>query len=134
MKINIKKLAEDLGWKKAEICVGNRILVKYGFNNNPMEFLNLFNGLDVVQSEEKPHWTLFRYKPKENLMIYNRKTDYVYIDYDKIWSVLQNNFELNNDETQELTKRWLVEAYNLRGVTTIRGILIHRSSWLRSTI
>ena len=83
-----------------------------------MEFLNLFNDLDVVQSEEEPDWTLFRYKPKENLMIYDRKTDVVYIDYDKIWLILRVNFGLNYGETKEVTERWLAEVYNLRGVTT----------------
>jgi hypothetical protein len=87
-----------------------------------MEFLNLFNDLDVVQSEEQPDWTLFRHKPKENLMIYYRKNNHVYIDYDKIWSILRDNFGLNYDETQKLTKRWLDEVYNLRGVTTV-GVL-----------
>jgi hypothetical protein len=50
-------------------------------------------------------------------MIYNRKNDYVYINYNEIWSVLVNKFGLNYDETQELTQRWLDEVYNLRGVT-----------------
>ena len=50
-------------------------------------------------------------------MIYDRKNEYVYINYDKIWSVLEDNFGLSYDETEELTKRWLGEVYNLRGVT-----------------
>jgi len=115
---NFKKMVKEDGWELSRIRVGEKNLLKLGFNNDPMEFLNLFNDLNVVQSEEKPHWTLFRYKSKENLMIYNRKTDYVYIDYDKIWSALQNSFDLNYTETQKLTKRWLAEVYNLRGITT----------------
>ena len=115
---NFKKMVKEDGWKLSRIRVGDKHLVKLGFNNDPMEFLNLFNDLDVVQSEEEPDWTLFRYKPKENLMIYDRKNNYVYINYDDIWSVLEDKFGFNYDETQELTQRWLDEVYNLRGVTT----------------
>ena len=82
----------------------------------PMDYLHLFDDLDVVQSEEEPNWTLFRYQPKHNLMIYDRKI--VYINYDEIWSVLGEHFELSYTETQELTKIWLNEVYNLRGITT----------------
>ena len=86
--------------------------------NTPMDFLHLFDDLDVVQSEEEPNWTLFRYKPRQNLMIYNRKNNYVYIDYYDIWSVLEEHFGLKYGEIQELTKMWLGEVYNLRGITT----------------
>jgi hypothetical protein len=50
-------------------------------------------------------------------MVYNRENDYVYINYDEIWSVLGDKFGLNYSEIQDLTKRWLDEVYNLRGVT-----------------
>ena len=82
----------------------------------PMDFLNLFNDLESVQSEERENWTLYRYKKGHNFMIYNRKNGVVYISYSEIWSVLENKFGLNYSETQQLTKRWLDEVYNLRGV------------------
>jgi hypothetical protein len=131
---NFKKMVKEDGWELSRIRVGNKHLVKLGFNNDPMEFLNLFNDLDVVQCEEIASWTLFRYKPKENLMVYDRKNDHVFIDYDKIWSILRNNFGLNHGETQKLTKRWLAEVYNLRGVTTPAVYFGLKESWLRSTI
>ena len=86
--------------------------------NSPMEFLHLFDDLNIVQSEEYENLTLFRYKPKHNLMVYDRKNEYVYINYDDVWSVLKEQFGLNYDEIQELTKEWLDEVYNLRGITT----------------
>ena len=118
----LKHLIKTDGWKTAETLVGGpEVLVKL-FNNNPMEFLNMYNDLDVVQSEEKPNWTLFRYKKHENLMIHNRKNDLVYIDYYEIWTVLQNNFGLKYTEIQSLTKTWLGEVYNLRGITTLEQL------------
>ena len=85
--------------------------------NSPMEFLHLFNDLDVVQSEEKPDWTLLRYKPKHNLMIHNKKNDNVYINYDEIWKFLEDFFNLKYSEIKELIEEWLFEVYNLRGIT-----------------
>ena len=85
----------------------------------PMDFLNLFNDLDVVQSEENPSFMLCRYKKGHNLMIYDRKNDYVFINYDDIWSFLENKFGLKLTEIKELTEIWLDETYNLRGITPL---------------
>jgi Fe-Mn family superoxide dismutase len=85
----------------------------------PMDFLNLFNDLESVQSEEQEHWTLYRFKKGHNFMVYDRKNDYVYFDYEEIWSVLEDKFELKRTEIKELTKIWLDLVYNLKGVATI---------------
>jgi hypothetical protein len=122
LKQTLKQQVKEFGWKDtAELVGGAENLVKLGFNNDPMEFLHLFDDLDFVQSEEKPNSTLFRYKKYENLIIYDRKNDDVFIDYDRIWSILRNSFGLNYTEIQSLTKTWLGEVYNLRGITT-KGI------------
>ena len=81
-----------------------------------MEFLHLFDDLDVVQSEEEPDFTLFRYKPTHNLMIYDRKNKIVYINYELIWKPLFDT-GLFNPDIEGLTKEWLSSVYNLRGVT-----------------
>jgi hypothetical protein len=73
--------------------------------------------LDIVQSKERPNWTLFRYVKGKNMVVYDKETGYAYVNYDDIWSFLENNFGLNYGETQELIKEWLSEVYNLRGVT-----------------
>jgi hypothetical protein len=83
--------------------------------------------LDVVQSEEEPDWTLFRYEKRNNVMIYNRKNNKVYINYYVIWQFLEKGFDLKYSEIQQLTEEWLSEAYNLRGVTTIHRQFLHRS-------
>ena len=63
------------------------------------------------------------------------KNKYVYISYDDIWSFLREGFGLKYDEIQKLTKDWLGEAYNLRGITTDDGRLrVTGSSWVRHTI
>jgi hypothetical protein len=116
LKQNLKQQVKDFGWKDASKLVGGSVnLAKLGFNNNPMEFLNMFNNLDVVQS---PNSTLFRYEKENNMMVYDRKNNEVYINYGNIWLFLEDGFGLNYYETQELTQEWLSETYNLRGVTT----------------
>jgi hypothetical protein len=100
----------------------------------PMDLLNLFNDLESVQSEEYEDYVLYRYKKGHNIMIYNRKNDYVYINYDEIWSVLGNKFGLNYTDIQKLTERWLDEVYNLRVVTPQCSFGNAETSWMRSTI
>ena len=119
LKQNLIDEIKEIGFNDTVNLVGGiDNLFKILNINTPMDFLHLFDDLDVVQSEEESDWTLFRYKPKQNLMIYNIKNNYVYIDYDDIWSVLEEHFGLNNTEIQELTEMWLGEVYNLRGITT----------------
>ena len=124
LKQSLRQQVKDYGWRDtADMVNGPEELAKLAFNNDPMEFLHMFDDMDVVQSKSKKDWTLYRYEKGHNLMIYDRKNEYVYIDYSDIWSFLEDGFELNDSETEELTKRWVGEAYNLRGVTTYNTIL-----------
>ena len=83
-----------------------------------IDFLHLFDDLDVVQSDEKENFTLFRYKKGDNLMIYDRISEEVYISTYDIWSFLDDKFDLTYSVIQGVTKKWLGEVYNLRGITT----------------
>jgi hypothetical protein len=86
--------------------------------NSPMDFLHLFDDLEQVQSEQRKDLILIRYKPNYNLMIYVTKNETVYIDYDEIWSFLEDKFGLSYEETRAFTKKWLDNVYNFRGITT----------------
>ena len=105
------------GWEKTCQMLGlsGKEFAEMFFNNNPMEFLNIFNDLDIIQDKINPNDTLFRNEKGNNIMIYARKKEIVYISYEDIWEVLKDGFELNNNEARELTERWLSEVYNLRG-------------------
>ena len=118
LKTKIHKFIKNLGIRDTmKIFGGNDRFMKKMDINTPMDFLHLFDDLEAAQSEERPNWTLFRYKPKNNLMVYDRNKDNVYINYDEIWSVLYKSFSLTYSEIEELTERWLSEVYNLSGVT-----------------
>jgi len=118
------------GWQDVDEMVGGfDILYKHAFNNDYNEFLNLYSDLEVVQSEERPNWTLYRFEKGENVMIYNKENDYVYIDNYVIWSFFKDGIGLNYDETQDIMKNWLDEVYNLRGVIP-KNEVIHLQLWL----
>jgi hypothetical protein len=120
LKERLSGLIKSVGFESVTKIVGSLDKTFEIFDiKNPMDFLNLFNDLDVVQSEEQQYWTLYRYKKGHNFMIYNRKNEYIYISFNDIWSVLQRKFGFNYGEIQELTKVWLGEVYNLRGVTPL---------------
>jgi hypothetical protein len=116
-KNSLINLVREDGWQTASKYVGGIENLKRLLRiETPMDFLNIFTDLDVVQSEEKPDWTLFRYKPKHNIMIFDRKNRIVHTDYHNIWSVLEDGFDLNKTEIYELTKEWLSKVYDLRNI------------------
>ena len=123
-KHKLIRLVKEYGSKKGSIAVGgvDNLLMILNIKT-PMGFLHLFDGLDVVQSKDEKDWTLFHYKPKHNLMIYDRKNDIVYINYYEIWSVLEDKFGLNDSEIEQLTKEWLNTTYNLGDNIKIKDTL-----------
>ena len=136
LKEKLKGLINKVGFESTVRVVGSLDKTFEIFDiKEPMDFLNLFNDLESVQSEERENWILYRYKKGHNLMNSNRKNNYVYINYDEIWSVLEDKFRLNDPKTQKLIGRWLDEVYNLRGVTPETNFDIRQGfSWMRSTI
>jgi hypothetical protein len=114
----IDMIKED-GWKSVSGVVGGiDNLKKLVGIESPIDFLNLFNDLDVIHSEENPNLTLFRYEIGNNLMVYDDEFDFVYINYSIIWSFLEKVFGFNYSEIQEVTQEWLSEVYDLKEVTT----------------
>ncbi len=135
LKEKLLGLIKKVGFESVVKIVGSLDnLFKIFDIKEPMDFLNIFNDLESVQSEERQDWTLYCYKKGYNTMVYNRKNGEVYINYYEIWSVLEDKFGLNYGEIQELTQRWLDEVYNLRGITSVIKTWSRASSWMRFTI
>jgi len=101
--------------------------------NGPMEFLKSLPVMDVVESEERPFLTLFRYKKGDNIMVYDRTTKIIFISPD-IWGILENDFGLIYSVIPKIFKKWLDEVYNLRGVTCDITIANLFFGWMRFTI
>jgi hypothetical protein len=93
-------------------------LKELAFNNDPMEFLNIYNDLKSVQSKESSDWVLFSNKKDEKFIFYSVSKNIAYIDYIKIWSILEDEFKLTYIETEDLTQKWLSTTYGLTGVKT----------------
>ena len=121
VKDDLIQSIEEEGWHEtAELVGGNKNLAKLAFNNDPMNFLHMFDDLDVVQSEEEPDWVLYRYDKGNNMMVHYKKNDEVYVNYYEIWQFLGGCFGLDYNEIQEVMKEWLFEVYNLSWVTPKR--------------
>jgi hypothetical protein len=133
LKIELQSMVKDIGWElTSKIVNGPKKLVKLAFNNDPMEFLNLFNDLNVVQSREEFYWSLFRYKKRNNLMIYNRKNNTLYISKKIFSSFLDEGFGLSYSKMEELMRIWLYDTYNLRGDRTFEMMQIF--DWEKSSL
>jgi hypothetical protein len=114
LKQNLKQQVKEFGWKgTAELVNGSENLLELMHINNPMDFLNLYNDLDVFDSEK---FILFGRRENEELITYYKTHKDVYIDYNQIWIVLEEGFGLRYDETQSLIETWLGDIYNLRGI------------------
>ena len=118
MRDDLIQTIKDDGWESAaELVGGDKNLKKLTGIETPMDFLHLFDDLDVVESKKEPNWVLYRYEKGNDMMVHDGKNDKVYVNYYDIWSVLGEGFGLDYNETQEVIKEWLFEVYNLRGVT-----------------
>lgn len=93
-------------------------LAEMFFNNNPMEFLNIFNDLKTAKYTAKPKWTVFKNEKGHVIMIYDREIGMVDIDFSYIWFFLRKGFNLTNNEVRDITEKWLSEIYNIKDVTT----------------
>jgi hypothetical protein len=114
LKQTLKQQVKEFGWKgTAELVNGSENLLELIHINNPMDFLNLYNDLDVFDSEK---FILFGRRENEELITYYKTHKDVYIDYNQIWLVLEEGFGLRYDETQSLIETWLGDIYNLRGI------------------
>ena len=114
----LEKALKQSGTKKTiDILGGWDNFCKIYKIETPMDFLHLFDDLEQVQSEQYRNNTLFRHKKGNNLMVYDRKSKEVYIDYDEIWSFLEDKFDLTFSVAQAVTKKWLDEVYNLSEIT-----------------
>jgi hypothetical protein len=117
LKHSLKDQVKEFGWEKTSELVGDpEVLANLGFNNDPMEFLNLFNDLDVVRSKDHPSiFILLRYEEGKNMFIYDTREDYniVYPSYFDIWLFLKHGFNLEVFDREDIVKEWLGNTYDI---------------------
>lgn len=109
----ITKLIKMEGWEKTGETLGlsPKEFMEQIFDGNPMDFLNIYNDLDVVQSEEKLDYTLFRYEKGDNLMVYSNINKIMGIDVDNILSFLiESGFE---EDAADILIEWLSNTFEI---------------------
>ena len=77
------------------------------------EFLHdQFNGCKIILKDD----SIF-YKKDKVLFEYDKKNQYFWLSYDKIWSIFEDKFNLSYYETQQFIKEWLEVHLDRKGVT-----------------
>jgi hypothetical protein len=103
------------------------------YNIAKKQLTKRFGNLTPVEYDSYPN-RLFYVDEKGNL--YFELTDWhdeVMVDYDTIWSFLEDTFQLEYRQIQQLTKEWIEEYYNLE-VGEIRMLMGKASSrWTNFT-
>jgi len=80
------------------------------------KFLNRFNDLEKVIKDGRVYYVD---KDRKPLFYYRQdsKNEYIYFNYERIWSFFEEFFLMEYKEIQDILKGWLEETYNLRGFT-----------------
>jgi hypothetical protein len=125
IKSKIHEYVKKYGIEKSRQIFGDKVLFTIGFNNNPMEYLYMFKDLEVVPSNQRPHLMLFRYKPGENLIVYDKDEKDVYVDNDNLWSQLEKIFNLNYIEVMDLVETFMNDVYQISDITPYGDDLKH---------
>ena len=77
-----------------------------------------FGGLTKVVKSDK---TFYVDDDGKSLIMYYQysKNGDVYVNYNRIWQLLEPIFGLDYSQTREILTIWLEETYNLRGYTPV---------------
>jgi hypothetical protein len=81
-------------------------------------FKSLLNGLEIAINDNKPNSVFYKKNIKVIFELYQgSKKKYFYCDYDLVWSIFHNKYNLNYDETQAFIKSMVEEHLKLGAVT-----------------
>ena len=118
----IRLTVEKLGLPQAREIFGDE-LIKQGYIDNPLSFLDQFNNLKPVEKNGEIYYVdndnlpLFYYDKKQQ----ESKNGYYFIDYYRIWSFFSDIIVGNRTSIPEIIEEWLGTTYNLRGLTPTTG-------------
>ncbi len=77
--------------------------------------------MEAVPSKSFPNTVLYRHDLKDNVLLYDKTNNKVYVNYQKIWAFFEHYFDLDEKDIQEITEQWISETYNLNLPTTRFG-------------
>jgi hypothetical protein len=109
----LKSMVKKIGWKTvSDLLGGPKVLAEVVFNNDPMEYLNVFNGLDVVRSEQDKEYILFRVSKGNNIMLLHESSTVLYVSYSKVKSFLESGFNMDNKSIRKLINVWMSKNHS----------------------
>jgi len=96
-------------------------LSQLGIGDRPaiLHFLDsTLKGLKQFKDDDYEDYIFFGKHKDDIFLQQDLKNDYFYVDYGKVWSVLESKYSLNYTDVQLLTKWYIETTYNLKGITT----------------
>lgn len=109
-------LIKTQGWRVASNMVGGPDVLFRLLDITPMKFLQSFNGLE--QTFPSVTMTIYGECSGCCLFLHDTMDNLCFISYEEIWSLFEYGFKLTYKETQDITKQWLYESYNIDVVRT----------------
>ena len=114
----IRFVVEKLGLEQSLEMFGNEI-IKQSYINNPELFLNQFNNLKPIKTNN----AICYINDDNKLLIYyyfediEKNNGYYFINYDKIWCFFNDILGYIDTQTEDILKKWLSTMYNLYKLT-----------------
>ena len=113
--------------------------MKYIITENKLEkaiihFLNKGYGDLIEYRTDKYPDSIFYIRGKKVYMEQDLKNGYLWLDSYTIWQDLKMWFSLDYYNIESIIKKWVEEAYNIRGVTPHNNWLDNEYKWKRLKI
>jgi len=96
-------------------------------------FKSLLNGLEIEIRADRPNSVYYKKNGKVFFELYQgfselyqRSENMFYCDYNLVWSVFNNKYNLNYDETQAFAKSMVEQHLKLEAVTPIFSLILQR--------
>lgn len=89
-----------------------RIAIKW-LNDN-------YGDLESYERDIYPSYIFFK-KDDSNIFNYSKKYGIVVISYGDVWQFLESMFNMDEEQIQDITKKWIEKQYNLEVNLTTRS-------------
>jgi restriction endonuclease S subunit len=81
-------------------------------------FKSLLNGLEIEIDDNEPDSVFYKKNGKVIFELYQGSEIFFYCDYNLVWSIFHNKYNLNYDETQAFIERMVEKHLKLSKVTS----------------
>jgi hypothetical protein len=115
IKHRLQSMIKTIGWGQTAQLVGSdEKLAEMAFDNDPMEFLDLFKGL--TRHTSKTRFDIFKDEKNNRVALYNRFNNRFLFGYNEMWEPLEMGFYLNPTEIRKIGSKWVEETFGIENV------------------